>query len=283
MMQEAMALALDFLDEHPVPAVRTLEMHDAAEVALFLQKIPAHYSSLVLGIALPSFAAHLCTFLGAETSARLLLEQDAGRMVSVLRHLEHERVDAILKECPQNRRHTCHLLLRYGLDRVGAWMVPNTAVVTADFSCDEVLNFLKDATEETFSKYVFIINREGVPKGRISYLRLLKAAPDAIVGNIMELGVATISAQLPLDHAAQLPCWEEGDVMPVVGIQQQFIGVLRHVDLRMGLQQQDQSNDFSPLAGEPLLELADAYGTTLITLFDTLACVLESGAEQQQE
>jgi len=282
-MQESMALALDFLDEHPVSAVRTLEQHVAPEVATFLQKIPAHYSSLVLGLALPAFAARLCAFLGVESSARLLLEQDANRMVSVLRHLEHDLVDAILKECPQNRRHVCHLLLRYGLDRVGAWMVPNTAVVTADFSCNEVLNFLKDATEETFSKFVFIINREGVPKGRLSYLRLLKASGDAIVGNIMEQGVATIAAQLSLDQASRLSCWESGDVMPVVGIHHQFIGVLRHVDLRRGLQQEKETGEQSPMAGEPMLELADAYGTALITLFDTLACVLGPGASQKQE
>ncbi len=73
-MQQDLTLALDFLDEHPEEAVRTLEQHDAAQVAAFLAQVPASYSALVLGLALPAFAAHLCALLGPEPAARLLLQ-----------------------------------------------------------------------------------------------------------------------------------------------------------------------------------------------------------------
>ncbi len=39
-MQEALTLALDFLDEHPVVAVRLLEQHDARQVATLLDSGP---------------------------------------------------------------------------------------------------------------------------------------------------------------------------------------------------------------------------------------------------
>ena len=108
-MQEALTLALEFLDEHPDSAVRILEQHDAHQVATFLETVPEGYSALVLGRALPAFAAHLCRAFGNETAARLLLQQDVGRMVAVLRHLEHMHVEAILNECPQARRQACVL------------------------------------------------------------------------------------------------------------------------------------------------------------------------------
>jgi Mg/Co/Ni transporter MgtE len=276
-MPEALTLALDFLDEHPDVAVRTLEQLDAVHVTDFLRQVPASYSVAVLKSSLPAFAAHLCSLLGVEASARLLLEQDVSRMVAVLRHLEHGFVDAVLKECPQARRQACHLLMRYTLDRVGAWMVPNTAVVTQDFSAADVLTFLKDATEETFGKYVYIVSRDGIPKGRISYLQLLKAAPDAMVASLMETDVNTISADLSLAYTVQLPCWSHGDVMPVVGLQQQFIGVLRHVDLRKGLHQLTGRPEASAHAGDPVSGIVDVYGKALLALFNTVTDVVEAG------
>lgn len=274
-MQQDLTLALDFLDEHPEEAVRTLEQHDAAQVAAFLAQVPASYSALVLGLALPAFAAHLCALLGPEPAARLLLQHGVSRMVAVLRHLEHALAEAILKECPQSRRHACQLLMLYPLDSVGAWMVPNTAVVTSDFSVQEVLNFLKDATEDTASKYVFVVDRAGIPLGRINYLRLLKADGATPVARLMEPMAGSISGRMPLAQADKLGCWEQGDVMPVTGAQQQFIGVLRHMDLRQGLRQQAARRPTVPAGSDPLSGIIDVYGKSLLALFDSVSNAVE--------
>jgi Mg/Co/Ni transporter MgtE len=275
-MQEALTLALEFLDEHPDVAVRTLEQHDARQVAAFLDTVPDSYSALVIERSLPAFAAHLCRVIGSENAARLLLQQDVGRMVAVLRHLEHAQVEAILQQCPKSRRQACVLLLHYPVQCTGAWIVPNTAVVSSDFTVAEVLNFLKDATEETFSKYVFVVNREGVPEGRISYLALLKARHDQRVGWIMDKSVEVISAHMLLVQAAKLPCWQEGDVMPVVGPHQQFIGVLRHVDLRRGLQHDAHTARQTASGGDPLSGIFEMYGHSLLALFNSVSNAVET-------
>jgi Mg/Co/Ni transporter MgtE len=275
-MHQDLTLALDFLDEHPEEAVRTLEQHDAVQVAAFLAKVPASYSAVVLGLALPAFAAHLCAALDPARAARMLLQHGVSRMVAILRHLEHGSVDAILKECPQSRRHACQLLMLYPLDTAGAWMVPNTAVVTSDFRVQEVLNFLKDATEETVSKYVFLVDRTGIPQGRLSYLRLLKANPDDVVGRLMEPSAGSISGRMPLLQAAKLSCWEQGDVMPVTGTQQQFIGVLRHMDLRQGLRQQQVPRPRQSGGNDPLSGIIDVYGKSLLALFDSVSNAVDS-------
>jgi Mg/Co/Ni transporter MgtE len=275
-LPQDLTLALDFLDEHPEEAVRTLEQHDVAHVAAFLAQVPASYSALVLGLALPAFAAHLCALLEPGTAARLLLQHGVSRTVSVLRHLEHGLVDAILTECPQSRRHACQLLMMYPLDTAGAWMVPNTAVVTADFSVQEVLNFLKDATEETVSKYVFVVDRAGMPLGRVSYLRLLKAGAEEQLGRLMEASPGSISGRMPLVQAARLPCWEQGDVMPVTGAQQQFIGVLRHMDLRQGLRQNQIRRPQRTVGSDPVSGIIDVYGKSLLALFDSVSHAVDS-------
>ncbi len=275
-MQEALTLALDFLDEHPDVAARILEQHDAKQVAAFLDTVPESYSVLSIARTLPAFAAHLCHVFGTEMAARLLLQQDVGRMVAVLRHLDHVEVEAILNECPKSRRQACVLLLHYPVRCVGAWIVPDAAVVSSDFTVGEVLNFLKDANEDTCTKYVFVVSREGVPEGRISHLALLQGQPDQRVEWLMERPVEGISAQMLVGQAAKLRCWQDDDVMPVTGAHQQFIGVLRHVDLRRGLNQDAHLTQQPVTGGDPLSGIVDAYGQSLLALFNSVSNAVES-------
>jgi len=281
-MHDSLTLALDFLDEHPDAAVRILEQHDAAQVAAFLLTVPDTYSVRVFARALVAFTAHLCGLLPMDKVVPLLLELDLSRMVAILRYLDRDKVDAILLESPKSRRAACLMLLHFSLNSVGAWMVPNSAVVSSDFTVAEVLTFLKDATEETVSKYVFVVNRDGMPEGRVSYLSLLKARPGLQVVKLMEPGAGTISGQMLLTQAAKLPCWDIGDVMPVTGLHHQYIGVLRHADLRRGLQYLKQSNRTSPGVNDPLSGIIDVYGQSLLALFNSVSNVVENDADSSK-
>jgi Mg/Co/Ni transporter MgtE len=275
-MQEALILALDFLDEHPDVAVRILEQHDARQVAGFLDSVPEAYSVLVIGRVLPAFAAHLCHVFGVEMSARLLLQQDVGRMVAVLRHLEHAVVEAILHECPTARKQACLLLLQYPVRSVGAWIVPDVAVVSSDFTVTETLNFLKDANEATSMKYVFVVNRDGILEGRITHLALLQGQADQRIEWFMEKDLECIPAQLLVTQAAKLPCWQDEDVMPVIGAQQQFVGALCHASLRRALNQDAQVARQPVAGGDPISGIVDAYGQSLLALFNSVSTAVES-------
>lgn len=275
-MHDALTLAIDFLDEHPDAAVRILEQHDPGQVAAFLDTVPDSYCALVLERALPAFAARLCKELGNDNAARLLLQQNLGRMVAVLRNLEEAQVEEILQQCPRSRRHACLLLLRYPLQSTGAWIVPDTAVVPQDFTVNEVHAFLREAAEETFSKYVFVVDREGKPVGRVSYLVLLKARPEQKAGWVMEKPLDVISGSMLLEHAAMLPCWTDNDVMPVVGAQQQFIGVIRHADLRRGMQSGRRAEPAAVPDSDPFSGIFAVYGKSLLALFNTVSNAVET-------
>ncbi|MDY6981979.1 MAG: hypothetical protein SV422_02735 [Pseudomonadota bacterium] len=275
-MQEDLTLAREFLDGHPDEALRILEQHDAQHVAAFLDTLPEAYAVLAFARALPSFAAHLCHAYGPEMSARLLLQQDVGRMVAVLRHLDHASADAILNECPIVRRQACLLLLHYPTRCVGAWIVPDVAVVASDFTVDETRRFLTEANAAACTKYVFVVSREGRPEGRIDHLALLQAHADQRIEWVMDKHVDSIPAQMPVAQAAKLSGWQDEDVMPVTGAQHQFIGVLRHADLRRALHQDVSATKASVAGGDPLTGLVDAYGQSLLAVFSSVSGVVES-------
>src|SRR5690606_37338845 len=205
-MHEALTLALEFVDEHPLHAVRILEQHDLKQVAAFLAAAPGNHSALVLAHSLPAIAARLCEAIGTDNAARLLVQQKLGTMVAVLRNLEHAQVEDILQQCPRSRRRACVLLLHYPLQSTGAWIVADAAVVPLDFTVAEALTFLREAADDTYSKYVFVVDAHGVPQGRVSYLSLLKAKADQHVSWVMEKPVDVISAAMLLARTANLPC-----------------------------------------------------------------------------
>ena len=168
------------------------------------------------------------------------------------------------------------LLLHYPVRCVGAWIVPDIAVVSSDFTVSEVMNFLKDANEVTCTKYVFVVSREGVPEGRISHLALLQGHADQRIEWLMDKRVDSIPAHMLVSQAAKLPCWRDEDVMPVTGAHQQFIGALRHVDLRHGLHQDTHLAEQPVAAGDPLSGIVDAYGQALLALFNSVSSAVES-------
>jgi predicted transcriptional regulator len=81
---------------------------------------------------------------------------------------------------------------------------------------------------------------------------------------------------MPLLQAAKLSCWEQGDVMPVTGTQQQFIGVLRHMDLRQGLRQHQVPRPRESGGNDPVSGIIDVYGKSLLALFDSVSNAVDS-------
>ncbi|MGV3591001.1 MAG: hypothetical protein ACO1PZ_04875, partial [Gammaproteobacteria bacterium] len=91
----------------------------------------------------------------------------------------------------------------------------------------------------------------------------------------MEKQVDSIPAQMSVAQAAKLSCWHGEDVMPVTGVQHQFIGVLRHADLRRALHQDTARAHAPPAGGDPLSGLVDAYGQSLLAVFNSVSSVVE--------
>jgi len=80
---------------------------------------------------------------------------------------------------------------------------------------------------------------------------------------------AAIAARTALKTAIDNPLWAERDSIPVVNRMHKLVGVLRHVDLRNGLQQISISIQ-KPRGGDPITGIFEVYGSSLMALFSTV-------------
>lgn len=282
MVDQQLSLSLAFIRSHPDAAARALERHDLESVARFVSGLPHAYSEQLIPRMLPRYLGRLCEILDEKTITGLLEKQDASFTAAVLRHLDSKKREKVLGKLAPGRRAASNLLLSFSSDTVGAWLTPMVATVPDDCSVEEALHHVKVAGEETYSDYVFVVDRDRFLRGRIRNLDLLRAEPDRPVTAIMEERLQAITARLSLERAAEHKAWAMVDVMPVNNRRSQFVGVIRHVDLRKGLEQLHQGvgNEILP-EGDPLDEFLKLFGTSLLALFNTLGEALDTSAQNR--
>ncbi|MEX2132338.1 MAG: CBS domain-containing protein [Pseudohongiellaceae bacterium] len=269
------SLALAFIEAQPDAAARVLEQHPLEEVAAFLPEVPGHLHIRLIQRMLPQYVSRLCRLLAAPESARMLTHVELSFSAAVLRYLPAHDRNRVLAALPTNRRAALSLLLGYSEETVGAWLTPLVVTIPVDYTVAEALHQVKVSGDVVHSDHMFVVDRDRHLRGRISYLELLRADPGLNVSSLLHASCHTLIGQMSLLKAAEHRDWETLDVMPVNNRQQQFIGVLRHVDLRKGLELLKTS-----MSGEsgtdPVAGIFEVYGNSLVALFHSLGDVIDS-------
>lgn len=275
MTERKFNLALSFINEAPEAAAKILEQSTIDDVAQFMESIPLDQQLLVLDNLLPGYAARLCQKMGNSISAAILSDLDASTIARIIRLMPKAEAEALLQLLPRKRRESANTLLKYSIRFIGAWMQPNTRTVSSEMTVEEVLNYLQEEAEGTSAEFLYIVDREASLKGRISYLKLLKANSSTQVRDIMERDVPHVPVNMLLENALELPYWKDADTLAVTDKDIKFHGLIRHADIRFALlqgqdQQYTQSNNEDLLTG-----ITGVYGKTLLVLFNNLMNVIE--------
>ena len=275
MPDEKQTLALSFIHEEPELAAKILEKSDIPELAEFLKSIPSDYQNLLLKHLLPVYSSKVCSYLSTDEAAGLLADLEVTSLAKILRNLTLNERNRILDKYSASIKNACELLLRYSPQSMGAWMKPVAASVTTEMTVAEVLKLIKDNPDAAVTDFIFIIDRNGKLAGRLSSFNLLKANRKFLALDVAEKNTPVISANMLLDQAAKMPFWEKSDIAAVMDIREQFLGVLRHTDLRNGLKQSDKSVIEQAETSDLVSGILDVYGRSLLVLFSTVMNVIE--------
>ncbi len=280
MSQRNVSLALAFLKARPQAAATVLEQYDTQKVADFLTGIPSSHATPVLQYMLPTFTARVCALLDAEQTAGLLMELDVNLIAAILRCLDRKQQPIILEEFPTKIRMVCNLLLSYPDDAVGAWMTPHVVTITDDSLVGDALQAIRAADNGVHTDHIFIVDRELALKGRIHISSLLRAAPETAINILVTNPPPVLSGRTLLARAAQHDDWKSHDAMPVVNRKRQFVGALRHMELRKALAGTDDDVKRQP-AEDIFSGFCETYGQTLLALFHTAGDLLSSGSPKK--
>ena len=280
MTQRSVSLALAFLKTRPQAAATVLEQYDIRKVADFLSDIPPSHATPVLQYMLPTFSARVCALLNTQQVAGLLIDLDVNLVAAVLRCIDKRQQTAILEEFPTKTRLICNLLLSYPDDTVGAWMTPHVVTVTDDSLVGDALQAVRTADSSVHTDHIFVVDRELTLKGRIHYSSLLRAAPETAVNILVTDAPPTLSGRTLIARAGQNGGWESHEAMPVLNRKRQFVGALRHVELRKALANTVEDVQREP-AEDTFSGFCETYSQTLLALFHTAGDLFGSGSPKK--
>ncbi len=274
-------LAMAFLEKQPEAAADILMQYEPEDVISFISDIPKSQIAKAFTHLLPHYTASLCLGLKADTSAEVLSELDNNQIAAILKHLDTNYRGSILKHLPPKIRAACNSMLRFSKDRVGAWMTPQILSISHRQTVREALQIIEIGDQGAHTDYIYVVNHEMHIEGRVHYTRLLKADPEQLVTSFIEQKFRTLPGNMKIERAASHEDWEHYDVMPVLNREKQFTGILRHVDLRKGLNYLETHTDIrreetKPVATDKKISFGSMYIHTLLTLFSTITNIIET-------
>jgi len=271
--EQKVDLALAFLQSQPGAAAAILEQQPVEQVAEFLSSLPHTYGALVLEKMLPQYTARLCRYLKPTIAAGMLSAMDISMIAAVMRHCRNNQCRQLLDLLPDKTGLATRLLLNYTEDAVGAWMHANVSTLPDDCSVEEAISRIREEQLAVDIGVSLVVNRNRNLQGRVTLSALLRAPGKAALTAIMVKDSRSISARTALKSARDNPLWHEQDSIVVTNRNQKLVGVLRHADLRKGLEQISTSI-VQPQGVDTLTGIFEAYANSLLVLFATLGDIV---------
>lgn len=270
MTDQKIDLALAFLQDQPGAAAGILEQLPIDQVAEFLSSLPHTHAATILGKMLPQYSARLCKSIDPTISAGMLSVMEVSLVAPIIRLAGRRRGKQLLDLLPDQTSITCRLLLNYSEEAVGAWMLANVSTIPDDCSVEQALDRIRSEQKTIDTGATYVVDRDRRLKGILNLTILIRSAPNLAVSVMMEKHPDSILARTALTNAITNTIWRHRDYLPVTNRHHQLIGVLRYADLRKGLDQSSASIA-QPSSSDPLTGIYEAYGKSLLAMFDTIA------------
>ena len=262
-------LVVAFLKSHPDDAADVLESQSIDDSVTLINALPDNLATSVLMRTLPTYASSLCAAIEAKEAAKLLAPIGVTQIAVILRFTASTVRDALLGALPFETAAACRLLLSYSQNTVGAWMMPQMIMLAEECNVTQALARLSMESTAVDIDAIYVVSRDLKLCGMVNMPVLLRASGEEIISTLMSNQTYAISGRASLNSVQHHAGWTYRDTLPVVNRHHQLIGMLRHVDLRKGLDiHQHSAKETSASNDAPLVDLYHSYGGVLVNLFN---------------
>lgn len=269
MQETQLQYTSEFIRLHPEAAADILELLPSSSVADLLSRLPQPQAGTLLANMLPLHAARALLQMESKPVIRMIAGLQSSQIAGILRYVDTQTAHVWLKEMPLDVSTACRLLLNYSATTVGAWMIPRVMMLSTGCTAGEALTRISQEDTKVDTDAIYVIDREKVPKGVVSVFNLLKAKKDLPLHSLMDRQTYAISGRASLASVRRHDGWNYFDTLPVLNRHRQLIGMLRHTDLRKGLEKDISSSN--KIKGQlPIADLYNTYRRVLVALFDVI-------------
>jgi flagellar motility protein MotE (MotC chaperone) len=228
-VDEAVAIIESMRPADQADVVADLELEEQAEL---LVKLPAEESADIMEELEDEEAAKVAARLASDDLARILEKMEPDEAADVLGDMSEEgREEALSKMAPEEAEDVRPLLVHPD-ESAGGLMTSEYVSLKADSTAHDALEEVKKLSEGAEeSHYVFVTEENGKLVGVISLQRLLKAAPTALLKDIMDDKVVAVTATAKPEECRAIIARYDYFSLPVTDEDGRLLGVIMADDL----------------------------------------------------
>jgi magnesium transporter len=252
-------LAAAVADLHPADLAELLEDLPRQDRLTLFEALPPEQGAAVLS-ELKGETLRLILHTASPEKLGPQLDRVPGdEVVFLLEHVSQRQREALLAKMSPRDAAEAKRLLRYQPGTAGRLMSEKFATMSPDWTVAETLEHLKkiDPEVETIQT-IYAVDRHGHLVGAISLRKLLPAAPDRKVSELMDRRVATVHADTPQEEVAKLVGKYDVYAIPVVDEENRPLGIVT-VDDVIDVLNEEQTEDVLHLGGVSAEEEPESY------------------------
>jgi magnesium transporter len=259
MANHNLKLTIHFFNEEPIAAARKLDLMGADSAAAILQKVPISVVSKVVYAMLPSAVAKVLNLTSDDFNRALFQSIELADTAAILRYVNNQDRKQLIELIPKSRQALCKLLISYPENTVGALIETNVLVIDSQMTVAEAMLRVKKQTY--FDNHeVLIVNSKRKIVGKLSVFDLLRAPTSTLISALASTSVYTVNGLSDVSTVLGMDIWLKTDSISVVNRKQEFMGILRHYDLRASIARNEKT---TAIPQSVAWEVSQAYGSTL--------------------
>lgn len=279
-MEVTRLLSSAFLRAHPEDAARVLERLPTKDQARIFVRAPPGSGRAMEHMA-PAIGASCLVSMNAKDAKRMLAQLSLDYKLAVLRCMQHDDRERLLRALGTEEADPLRTLLRYPQGTAGALMDPYVLTVPDDITVGEALRRAK-ASRHGILYYLYAIDRDQKLVGVATLRELMRARASEALSTVLHRAVMWLPAAMRSDDIVKNPHWRDVHALPVVDEQGRFLGVIRHETLRRIEHEVDQDSQEGG-AIDTLIALGELYWIGLAAMMPGGAAEAEGRAKAHND
>jgi len=212
---------------HPADIADIVEQLSPQEGAEVIEGLDTESAADVMAEAETETQVAIMRHLDSDTQTDILEEMEPDEAADVLEALPDSMSDKLLEQMEPEEAEDVKELMAYDHDTAGGLMTTELVAISADLSCDETINRLRElAPKAETIYYVYVVDSEERLVGVLSLRDLVIAPPSTIVYDIMVKNVIHVYVEDHADQVAQIIGRYNLLAVPVVSDDEQLVGII---------------------------------------------------------
>lgn len=220
-------LAHEFAERHPRESGQVLLSLTGDEARAFLAAAPTETAAAILEQISIAAGGHYVEDLPPADAARLLTSLTDERAVDLLRDIDLDRREPVLREISGHRAERLRDMLGQEAGTVGAIMRQRPPSVQGGGSVAQVLDELRRQRLGAIP-YVYLVDRQGVLSQVITLGDLVAADGQTAAADLAQPADARLRVDSTINAALEYSGWQQHASLPVVDARGVLVGGLEY-------------------------------------------------------